>query len=94
MHPHNGATQPENFEETLAHARAGYANAQDIIKFIDTKIAVVTSLITVSLGLPFLFIQWLGAQREASFLSLQDISEQSPISSALALFVVIVGIGS
>ncbi len=82
------------FPETVEHARAGYANAQDVIKFIDTKSGVVTGLITVMLGLPFVVIQWLAEQGDDAMLSLRRISEQSPVWSCASLVVLVLGLFS
>lgn len=43
---------------TLEHAKAGYQNAQDIIKFIDTKTGAVTGLSTLIIGGVFGIITW------------------------------------
>jgi hypothetical protein len=45
-------------EETLAHAKAGYQNAQEVIKFVDTKTAVVTGLSTLTAGLLLAVLKW------------------------------------
>lgn len=91
--PHNEEQVPE-YAETVAHARAGYSNAQDIIKFIDTKSGVVTGLVTVSLGLPFLVIQWLAEQETDAFLNLEQIAKRSQWLAGISMALLILGIGA
>lgn len=54
---------PELEETTLEHAKAAYANAQETIRFIDTKAGALTGLLTLAVGLPIWVIQWLGEQK-------------------------------
>lgn len=42
----------------LDHLRTSHANAQDVIKFIDTKTGVVTGLVSLALAFPFLLGQY------------------------------------
>jgi hypothetical protein len=41
-----------DLNENLAHARASYANAQDVIKFVDTKTGILTGVLTITTGIP------------------------------------------
>ena len=59
--------------ETIEHAKAGYANAQDVIRFLDTKTGAVMGLVTLSIGLPMLFGQWLAGLGEGSQFSLRAL---------------------
>src|SRR5262249_8325550 len=48
----------DTVQQTLSHAKAGYQNAQDVIKFVDTKTAVITGLSTVTAGFLFATLKW------------------------------------
>jgi len=48
----------DTVEQTLAHAKAGYKNAQEVIKFVDTKAAVITGLSTVTAGFLLATLKW------------------------------------
>lgn len=48
-----------NVELTLEHARNGYANAQETVRFVDTKSGVMTGIVTITTGLPLVLVQWL-----------------------------------
>lgn len=50
-------------ETTLEHAKAAYANAQETIRFIDTKAGALTGLLTLAVGLPIWVVQWLSEQK-------------------------------
>ena len=51
-------TDDPRTRETLDHAKDGYRNAQEVIKFIDTKTAVVTGLSTLLGGFLLLVLKW------------------------------------
>ncbi len=59
------STQPDLekdlFGRNLEHAKTGYANAQDTIKFIDTKTGIMTGVLVITTGLPFLLINFLAS---------------------------------
>lgn len=40
----------EKFERTLEHLKAGYSNAQEIIRFVDTKTSFLTGAATLTTG--------------------------------------------
>jgi hypothetical protein len=48
----------EEFQRTLTHAKAGYSNAQDIIKFLDAKAGALLGIVSLMLGLPLLLAKW------------------------------------
>lgn len=50
-----------DFRLTLDHAAKGHANAQDVIKFVDTKTGILTGLVAVTTGLPLALLQWSAA---------------------------------
>ena len=47
---HTDENTLENFENTFEHLKAGYANAQEIIKFIDTKTSFLTGASALVIG--------------------------------------------
>jgi hypothetical protein len=50
---------PTTFQLHLDHAKAGYTNAQETIRFIDTKTGILTGVLLVTTGLPFVFLNFL-----------------------------------
>lgn len=54
---------PDHDQITLEHAKAAYANAQETIRFIDTKAGALTGLLTLAVGLPIWVVQWLSEQQ-------------------------------
>jgi hypothetical protein len=69
-------------EETLAHAKAGYQNAQEVIKFVDTKTAVVTGLSTVTAGFLLAVLKW---SIEADGVSRPDLNQLTAGHSCTAV---------
>ena len=47
------------FERNLGHARAAYSNAQETIRFVDSKTGILTGILTVTTGLPFALLQFM-----------------------------------
>lgn len=43
----------ESFTRNLEHAKASYANAQEAIRFVDSKTAILTGIVVLSTGIPF-----------------------------------------
>jgi hypothetical protein len=50
--------KPGDLRLTLEHAGRGYANAQDVIKFVDTKTGVITGLATLTTAAPIALFRW------------------------------------
>ncbi|MFL6519705.1 MAG: hypothetical protein ACJ8NS_05750 [Chthoniobacterales bacterium] len=48
----------DSWEVNVAHARAAYANTQEIIRFIDTKTSVLTGIVTVTTGVPLVMFKY------------------------------------
>lgn len=59
------------FELSLEQAKSGYQNAQETVRFVDTKTGVMTGIVTVTTGIPFVLLQWL-------------LSKDNPLSEYLA----------
>jgi hypothetical protein len=54
----NASDLNDIWEVNAAHARAAYANAQEIIRFVDTKTSVLTGIITVTTGVPLVIFKY------------------------------------
>jgi hypothetical protein len=65
-------------EETLAHAKEGYKNAQDVIRFVDTKTAVITGLSTLIAGSLIGILKWSIESDNDSHATLADIAVIHP----------------
>lgn len=50
-----------DYRLTLQHAINGHANAQDVIKFVDTKTGILTGLVAVTSAAPLALLQWSAA---------------------------------
>jgi hypothetical protein len=93
--PHNRSDNSfDQKANALAHAKEGYMNAQAVIRFIDTKCSVVTGLVTLSLGIPWVVVRWLAEQKPGDLLNLQDITARSPFYCTVALALVVLGGGA
>ncbi len=63
-------SEPDHrWDENIAHARAAYANAQEVIRVIDTKTSVMTGLIVVTTGFPLVVFE---------YLLTRDLKEKTP----------------
>jgi len=80
--------EDEAFVRTLAHAQAGYENAQNVIKAIDTKTTIVTGLSTLDGGFLIALIKWSIELANTSPANLQRVVAAFPTLSTL-LFVFI-----
>ena len=50
--------EKQDWENNLAHARALYPNAQEVIRFVDTKTSVLTGILTVTTGIPLALLPY------------------------------------
>jgi len=50
-------------ELNIEHAKAAYSNAQDVIKFVDTKTGVMTGVLTITTGIPLAIFHFLISQK-------------------------------
>jgi hypothetical protein len=78
----------EEFARTLAHAQAGYENAQNVIKAVDTKTTIVTGLSTLTAGFLIALIKWSIELDHTSPANLQRVVAVFPVLSTF-LFVFI-----
>lgn len=81
-------------ELTLEHAKAAYANAQETIRFMDTKAGALTGLSTIVTGLPILVLQWITEQQsvDGSRWQISSLVECHPI--ILPVLSVVLGAGA
>jgi hypothetical protein len=77
-------------KDTLEHAREGYQNAQEVIKFLDTKTAVVTGLSTLLGGFLLVVLKWSVELDGGRSPSLGQVTSAYPcIAAWLYLFVLV-----
>jgi hypothetical protein len=67
-----------SMDTTLEHAKEGYKNAQDVIKFIDTKTAVVTGLSTLIGGSLVAALKWSVESEKNSHATLLQLAQYHP----------------
>ena len=83
---------PRNFDLTHEHARIGYQNAQEAIRFVDAKTSIMTGLVIVTTGVPFLVLQWLlnkdNSASAALFTWLRQAKLLVPVEEGILLFMI------
>jgi hypothetical protein len=79
---------------TLDHAKVGYQNAQDVIKFVDTKTAVVTGLSTVLGGFLLVVLKWSVELDGVSRPNLKQLTAASPCIAIWFYLLVLISLGS
>jgi hypothetical protein len=85
-------TDDSLIRDTLDHAKDGYRNAQEVIKFVDTKTAVVTGLSTVLAGFLVLVLKW-SVELSGNFKpNLGQLTSAHPCLSACLYFLVLVSL--
>lgn len=72
------AAAAPSFDTTIEHAKEGYKNAQEVIKFVDTKTAVVTGLSTLIGGSLVAVLKWSVESEKNSHATLQHLAEYHP----------------
>jgi hypothetical protein len=77
---------------TLEHAKAGYSNAQEVIRFLDSKAGALIGLSSVTTGLGLVVLKWFIELNERSPLSIQTLTIKHPEYIYSAGIVTIVGI--
>jgi hypothetical protein len=71
---HQESERDSRLDATLAHAKEGYKNAQDVIRFVDTKTAVITGLSTLIAGSLVGILKWSIESEKDSHATLADIA--------------------
>lgn len=77
-------------DDTIEHAKEGYKNAQDVIKFVDTKTAVVTGLSTLVGGSLVAVLKWSVESEQESRATLQQLAEYHP-NTVLWFYIFVAG---
>src|ERR1017187_10623174 len=83
--PHPGE---KLLEQTLLHAKDGYENSQEVIKFVDTKTAVITGLNTLIGGSLVALLKWSIESEEDSHATLPELASFHPCTDACSFFLV------
>lgn len=95
MNPENDLETKQNtaidFQATREHAKDGYANAQSVVKFIDTKTGVMTGLLTVVTAAPLAWLQWFWGLDPNKAAGLHTICNTHAASSEILFNGVIIG---
>lgn len=87
--PQESLISEQRFEETLNHAKAGYANSQETIRFVDSKTGILTGIVLVTTGIPFALLQIIPFKDETgsmSFATWIKARESVELISVYALF--------
>ena len=87
-------THDQILKDTLGHVKVGYQNAQDVIKFVDTKTAVVTGLSTVLGGFLLIVLKWSVELDGASRPNLEQLTAAKPWIAIWFYLLVLISLGS
>lgn len=79
---------------TLDHVKVGYQNAQDVIRFVDTKTAVVTGLSTLLGGFLLVVLKWSVELDGISRPNLEQLTAASPTMAILFYSLVLISLGA
>ncbi len=80
------SNEPDKFKIFEAHAKDGYANAQETIRFVDTKAGALIGLVTILTGFPVLVAQWVLDKEASHPFSFQNLYTTHPKTSACLFF--------
>jgi len=81
-------------ERSLDHAKAGYKNSQEIIRFLDSKCGAVIGLVTLVTSLPFVIFKWIAEQKPDSPWCLGTLAKDSPKLWWIAAGFAVLGVAS
>src|SRR5689334_6538588 len=65
-------------DQALLHAKDGYKNSQEVIKFVDTKTAVITGLNTLIVGSLVSLLKWSIESEKGSHATLPELAFVHP----------------
>jgi hypothetical protein len=82
--------EQDGLDDNLIHARAAYANAQDVIKFVDTKTTVLTGIVTITTGIPLVILRYVLLEKPGQSLPVMDWCAHAGIFAHCAIFAAIV----
>jgi hypothetical protein len=80
--------------DTIAHAKAGYANAQEVIRFLDTKAGALVGVVSLAIGLPLLVGQWWLAVPDTSPFSVRGLTRNAPLCCDVAIVLTLAGVAA
>lgn len=83
--------QVAQLKRTHEHFKDGYKNAQETIRFLDTKTSILTGLLTLTVALPVYVFKWMAEMDTARVLSLHQLKVWHPILLAIGALGLIVG---
>jgi hypothetical protein len=89
-----GTADDPVLSRTLDHVKVGYQNAQEVIKFVDTKTAVVTGLSTVLGGFLLIVLKWSVELDGVSRPNLEQLTAAKPCIAILFYLLVLTSLGS
>jgi len=69
-------------DQALLHAKDGYKNSQEVIKFVDTKTAVITGLNTLIVGSLVSLLKWSIESEKGSHATLPELAFVHPCIAA------------
>lgn len=82
--------------DNLQHAKDSYANAQDVIKFIDSKSAVLTGILVITTGIPFAVLQIPLSSEKVSFSTLwtwfSACGKWSQVAACISILLLVAGV--
>ena len=95
----------KTLEQTLGHAKDGYQNTQEVIRFVDTKTAFVTGLSTLAAGALVAVVKWVIEADGESRPNMTQIAKSHPtlatyfyilvaLSLCVALLCLVAAVGS
>jgi hypothetical protein len=77
-----------SFEQKLDLFKSGYSNAQDVIKFIDTKNGVISGFVTLTIGGTLAFVMWVFENAGTGAKAVYDVlAGNRHVAAAVALSV-------
>jgi hypothetical protein len=86
----NNNREQDTLEDNLIHARASYANAQDVIKFVDTKTTVLTGIVTITTGIPLVILRYVLLEKAAQSLAVTQWYSRAPTLGRYAFIAAVI----
>ena len=84
----------DKHESLQEHASVGYANAQETIRFLDTKAGALIGLVTIVTGLPLLVMQWILDKDDSNALCLSSLQGNHPILTNILAVILFAGLAA
>ena len=80
-----------DWDTTLAHAKSGYSNAQEVIRFVDTKTGVMTGLVSITTAAPVAFFQWSAGIDEKLAANILNVFKDHRIAAEVLFYGFLIG---